>query len=169
MTIRIDRPNHEKDLNYAVLTFFRKGHRLVQEEKDFEAGYGWLTVSENGAFAVTWNINASAAYTQVFIVGSSGDIVQNTSTISMVEQTFEQDAKRFCKEPGVNTTAIKWMDKSHLLIAIDAWSSGYCSSNFTEGFLIDIRENRISTKLSEQELLNLPAVCTWNIVPLKEH
>jgi hypothetical protein len=63
--------------------------------------------------------------------------------------------------------AVKWRDRDHLLIAINAWSSGFCYSNFTEGFIIDVSAQRISRKLTERELLNLPAICTWNIVPVK--
>ena len=68
---------------------------------------------------------------------------------------------------GANTTAIKWIDDDHLLLAIDAWSSGFCSSNYTEGFILSMSKREVARKLSERELINLPAVCTWNLVPVK--
>lgn len=168
VSVRIERPN-EKATNDAILTYSRKGHKLIQQVKDFEAGHGWLTVSANGSFAVTWTINYYVTYTQLFTIADNNDIVEKTSLIASAQKAFDQDAKRVCKDPGFNTVAVKWRDKDRLLIAIDAWSTGSCSSNFTEGFILDVAANRIARKLTEQELLNLPAVCTWNIVPLNEH
>jgi len=168
VTVRIDRPN-VKNQNEAVFTFSREAHQFIERENDFEGAEGWLTVSESGAFAVTWNLNASVTSTELFTIEGDGEIVADKMMISSAERIFQKDAKRFCANPGVNTTAVKWMDKDHLLVAINAWSSGFCYSNFTEGFIIDVTANRISRKLTERELLDLPAVCTWNIVPIKQH
>jgi len=82
---------------------------------------------------------------------------------------FNIDAKRICKTPGANTTAIKWIDEDHLLLSINAWSSGFCYSNFTDGFILSLSKREIVRKLSERELINLPAVCTWNLVPVEPH
>jgi hypothetical protein len=161
--IRIDPgPNNSTS---AVLSFIREGHKLTQKQDDFEAARGWLVVSPS-AFAVTWNLNASAAYTQIFNVSPTGDITENTALVRAAEKEFVADAERFCRNPGVNTIAIKWIDDDQLLLSIDAWSSGFCYSNFTEGFILKVAASRIERKLTERELINLPAVCTWNIVPI---
>jgi len=165
VAIRIEHPDSES-LD-AVITF-RKGKRtLMQKHKDFEAALGWLTVSPSGGFATTWKDNASDAESQLFRVTPEGEIIEDTSLISLAEKTFTLDAKRICKSPGVNTTAIKWIDDDHLLLAINAWSSGFCYSNFTEGFILSVSKHEIEKKLPERELINLPAVCTWNVVPIK--
>ncbi len=166
VSIRIERPD-SKSTDATVS--FSKGRRvLVQNRKDFEAAQGWLTVSESGAFATTWKVNASSAETQLFRV-TSDEIVEDTELIPLAEKMFTSDAKRICRTPGVNTTAIKWMDDDHLLLSIDAWSSGFCSSNFTEGFILSLSKRKVDRKLSERELINLPAICTWNLVPVEPH
>ena len=149
----------------ATLRFSHEGHELAQKVKSFEAARGWLVVSPS-AFAVTWNINVSAAYTQIFGISPAGEIAENTELIRLAKKTFVADAKQFCRDPGANAIAIKWIDDDRLLLSIDAWSSGFCNSNFTEGFILKVAANRIERKLSERELINLPAVCTWNVVPL---
>jgi hypothetical protein len=140
---------------------------LIQKQKDFEAALGWLTVSHTEGFATTWKINASRAETQLFRVNSAGGIIEDTELVPRAEKTFTADSKRICKTPGINTTAIKWIDDDHLLLSINAWSSGICSSNFTEGFILSLSKREIEKKLSERELINLPAVCTWNLVPVE--
>lgn len=163
VAIRIE--HHDPKTADATVTFSKGTRVLVQKQKDFEAAQGWLTISPSGsAFATTWKVNASSAETQLFRVTSNGVILEDTDLIPLVEKTFTVDAKRVCKDPGVNTTAIKWMDDDHLLLSINAWSSGFCSSNFTEGFILSLPERKIERKLSEKELINLPAVCTWNLV-----
>ena len=167
VAIRIEHPD-SKSADATVS--FSKGDRvLVQKQKDFEASQGWLTVSPSGAFATTWKMNASSAETQLFRMTSSGGIIEDTELIPLAEKTFNMDAKRICKTPGANTTAIKWIDDDHLLLSINAWSSGFCYSNFTEGFILSISKREIDRKLSERELINLPAVCTWNLVPVEAH
>ena len=151
----------------ARITYTSKGGVLVQTKKDFDAAQGWLTVSSNGSFAATWKENASSAETQLFHV-SDGKITDDSSLIALAEERFERDAKRVCKSPGVNTTAIKWIDGDHLLLSINAWASGFCYSNFTEGFILSMPQQRIERKLSERELIDLPAVCTWNLVNPKK-
>ncbi len=150
-----------------MLSFKIGNHVLVQRQKEFDAAFGWLTVSTNGAFAVTWKDNATNAETQLFLLQPEGDLREDTELIPSAERTFVKDAKLICNAPGVNTTAIKWIDGDHLLFAINAWSSYSCQSNFTEGFVLSISKRKLVRKLSEQKLLNLPAVCTWNLVPLK--
>lgn len=162
VALRIEHPN-TKSLD-AVVTLQNGRHTLVQEHKVFEAAQGWLTVSPSGAFATTWKDNASDAQSQLFRVTSDGEIVEDTVLISLAEKTFISDATRICKRPGVNTTAIKWRDDDHLLLSIDAWGSGSCYSNFTEGFVVSLAQHRIERKLTERKLINLPAVCTWNLV-----
>jgi hypothetical protein len=165
VAIRIEHPDSKST---AATVSFSKGNRiLVQKQKDFEAAQGWLTVSPGGAFATTWKVNASSAETQLFRVTPSGGIIEDTELIPLSEKAFTEDAKRFCKTPGVNTKAIKWIDGDHLLLSINAWSSGFCYSNFTEGFILSLSRRGIDRKLSERELINLPAVCTWNLVPVK--
>jgi hypothetical protein len=165
VAIRIEHPD-PKSADATVR--FSKGNRvLVQNQKDFEAALGWLAVSPTGAFAATWKVNASSAETQLFRVASNGEIIEDTELIARAEKTFIRDVKRICKTPGVNTTAIKWIDDDHLLLSINAWASGFCSSNFTEGFILSLSKREIARKLSERELINLPAVCTWNLVPVK--
>lgn len=168
VAVRIDRPS-AKTPYAAALTFSREGHELTERDENFEGAEGWLTVSQGRAFALTWNLNASVTSTELFTVGDSGEIIADKSLISSAEQIFQRDAKRVCANPGVNTTAVKWIDKDHLLLAVNAWSSGFCFSNFTEGFIVDVAASSISRKLTERELLNLPAVCTWNLVPVKRH
>ena len=165
VAIRIEHPDSKSA--DATVSFSKANRVLVQKHKDFEAALGWLAVSPTGAFATTWKVNASSAETQLFRVTSNGGIIEDTELIPLAEKTFTTDAKRICKTPGVNSTAIKWIDDDHLLLAIDAWSSGFCSSNFTEGFILSLSKREIARKLSERELINLPAVCTWNIVPVK--
>ena|ERR1035441_4866561 len=165
VAVRIEHPD-SKSADTTVS--FSKGNRvLVQKQKDFEAALGWLTVSPSGAFATTWKMNASSAETQLFRVTSSGGIMEDTDLIPLAEKTFNIDAKLICRTPGANTTAIKWIDDDHLLLSINAWSSGFCYSNFTEGFILSLSKREIDRKLSERELINLPAVCTWNLVPVK--
>lgn len=163
VTIRIERPNDED----AVITFQRGDKKLTQKVKDFDASYGWITISENGGFALTWNFNASAASTQLFGIDSNGQIIENNKLLSVAEHAFTRDAMRFCKNPGTNSIAVKWLDKDHLLVSINAWLDGFCTSNFTEGFVLAVPQNMIQRKLTEAELIDLPAVCTWNVVPVK--
>ena len=165
VAVRIEHPDSKSA--DATISFSKANRVLVQKHKDFDAALGWLAVSPNRAFAATWKVNASSAETQLFRVTSNGEIVEDTELIRLAEKKFAIDAKRICKTPGSNTTAIKWIDDDHLLLAIDAWSSGFCSSNFTEGFILSLSKREIARKLSERELINLPAVCTWNLVPVK--
>ena len=165
--IRIERPDPKS--NAAVITFSRGNRAFVQEQKDFEAAEGWLTVSPRGAFATTWKVNASSAETQLFRVMSEGGISEDKELIPLAEKAFTKDAKRICKIPGVNTSATKWIDGDHLLLSINAWGTGFCYSNFTEGFILSLSKREIVSKLSERDLINLPAVCTWNVVSAKEH
>jgi hypothetical protein len=167
VTVRIDHPD-PKGVN-AVIAFSREGHTLIQKPKDFEAAFGWVTVSENGAFAATWNYNASASDAQLFLITSIGEIVEDTQLIASAGRQFMSDARRHCRNPGLNTQAIKWIDKDHLLISMNAWSSGLCYSNFTEGFVLDVPAQKIQRMLTDEQLINLPAVCTWNIVPSGKH
>jgi hypothetical protein len=162
VNVRIEHPNAQSV--DAVITFSREGHKLVQNQRDFEAAQGWITASGSGAFAATWNFNASASDTQLFRITAKGDIVEDKELIPLAEHRFTTDAKRYCRNPGLNTTAIKWIDKNHLLVSINAWASGFCYSNFTEGFVLDVPSQDIQRKLSERQLINFPAVCTWNIV-----
>jgi hypothetical protein len=167
ITVRIEHPD-PKGVD-AVIAFSREGHKLIQNHKDFEAAGGWLTVSGGGTFAATWNYNASSSDAQLFRITSAGDIVEDKELIPMAEHQFTSDAKRHCGSPGLNTQAIKWIDESHLLISVNAWSSGFCYSNFTEGFVLDVPARKIQRKLTEEQLINLPAVCTWNIVSQGKH
>jgi hypothetical protein len=167
VTIRIKHPDSKS--TDAILTFSKGSRVLVQKHKDFDAALGWLVVSPKGAFAITWKVNASSAETQLFRFTSEGGITEDTKLISSAEETFILDAKRFCKTPGANTTAIKWIDDDHLLLSIDAWASGVCFSNFTEGFILSLSKREIERKMSEKELINLPAICTWNVVPVESH
>jgi hypothetical protein len=162
VTVRIEHPD-PKGVD-AVVAFSREGHRLVQNRKDFEAAQGWVTVSEAGAFAATWNYNASSSDAQLFLITSTGEIVEDTELIPRAERQFKLDAKRHCRNPGLNTQAVKWIDGTHLLISVNAWASGFCYSNFTEGFVLDVPARRIQRKLTKGQLINLPAICTWNIV-----
>ena len=165
VAIRIEHPDPKS--TDAKVSFSKGNHALIQKRKDFEAALGWLTVSPSGAFATTWKVNASSAETQLFRVTSNGGITEDTGLIPRAETRFVTDAKRVCKAPGINTTAIKWIDDDHLLLSINAWSSGFCFSNFTEGFVLSLSKREIEKTLSERELINLPAVCTWNLVPVE--
>ncbi len=153
----------------ATVTLSHGSHVLVQKQKDFDQAYGWLTVSQNHAFALTWNLNASSTSTQLFSLSSRGTIIEDILLIPLAEQTFAVDARHSCANPGLNTMAIKWLDPDHLLLSINAWASGFCESDFTEGFILDIPSRSIQRKLSERELLDFPAVCTWNVVPVPKH
>jgi hypothetical protein len=167
VTLKIEHPDPKS--GNATVSFSKGTGVLVQKRKDFEAALGWLTVSSSGAFATTWKVNASSAETQLYRVTSPGGITEDTELIPSAEKMFNIDARRVCKTPGANTTAIKWIDGDHLLLSINAWSSGLCDSNFTEGFILSPSRRKIVRKLSERELINLPAVCTWNLVPVKPH
>jgi hypothetical protein len=167
VAILIEHPD-PKSAN-ATITFSRGDRSLTQLHKDFEAAQGWLTVSQSGAFATTWYENASSAETQLFRTTSDGAIIEDTELVPLAEKTFTTDAHRICKNSGLNTTAIKWIDDDHLLLSINAWASGFCYSNFTEGFILSISKRKIEKKLPERELINLPAVCTWNLVSIKSH
>jgi len=167
VAIRIEHPDPKT--TDATVSFSRGNHVLIQKQKDFEAAQGWLTVSGSGAFATTWKENASSAETQLFRIASDGGIVEDKALIPLAEKTFHIDAKSICRAPGANTTAIKWIDDDHLLLSINAWSSGFCYSNFTEGFILSLSKGLIDRKLSEKELIDLPAVCSWNLVPVNLH
>ena len=167
ISLRMDHPNPKSA--EVVATLSHGSHVLVQKQKDLDPGYGWLTVSPNRAFALTWNVSASAASTQLFSLSSRGTIIEDIEMIPLAEQTFIADARHACANPGLNATAIKWLDPDHLLLSINAWASGFCESNFTEGFILDLPSHAIQRKLSERELLDFPAVCTWNVVPTPKH
>lgn len=167
VAIRIEHPDPKS--TDATVSFSKGNHVLIQKQKDFEAAQGWLTVSRGGAFATTWKENASSAETQLFRLTSDGGIVEDMTLIPLAEKTFHIDAKGICKTSGANTTAIKWIDDDHLLLSINAWSSGFCYSNFTEGFVLSLSKRQIDRKLSENELIDLPATCTWNLVPVHPH
>ena len=147
VAIRIEHPDPKSA--DATVSFSRANRVLVQKHKAFEAALGWLAVSPTGTFATTWKVNASSAETQLFRVTSYGGIIEDRELIGRAEKTFTIDAKRICKAPGVNTTAIKWIDDDHLLLAIDAWSSFICSSEFTEGFILSMSKREITRKLSK--------------------
>jgi len=167
ISLRIEHPS-QKSAD-ALVTLSHGSHVLVQKQKDFDQAYGWLTVSQNHAFALTWNFSASATSAQLFGLSPRGNIIEDIQLIPLAEQTFTADAKRSCPNPGLNTTAIKWLDPDHLLLSVNAWTSGFCESNFTEGFILDIPSRSIQRKLSERELIDFPAVCTWNVVPVPKH
>jgi len=167
ISLRIEHPS-QKSAD-ALVTLSHGSHVLVQKQKDFDQAYGWLTVSQNHAFALTWNFSASATSAQLFGLSPRGNIIEDIQLIPLAEQTFTADAKHSCANPGLNTTAIKWLDQDHLLLSINAWASGFCESNFTEGFILDIPSHSVQRKLSERELIDLPAVCTWNLVPVRKH
>ena len=167
VAISIEHPDSKS--TDATVSFSKGDRVLVQKQKDFEAVHGWLVVSPDRAFATTWQVNASSAETQLFRVTASGGIIEDKELIPLAEKTFNTDAKRICKAPGANTLAIKWIDDDQLLLSINAWSSGFCYSNFTEGFILSMSKREIVRKLSERELINFPAVCTWNLVPVKPH
>lgn len=167
ISLRIDHPNPKGA--EVVVTLSHGSHVLVQKQKDFDPGYGWLTVSQNRAFALTWNVSASAASTQLFSLSPRGTLIEDIEMIPLAEQMFIVDARHACANPGLNTTAIKWLDPDHLLLSINAWAAGFCESNFTEGFILDVPSHAIQQKLAERELLDFPAVCTLNVVPARKH
>jgi hypothetical protein len=167
ISIRVEHPTPKSA--DAIVSLSHGSHVIVQKQKDFDQSYGWLTVSQNHAFALTWNFSASATSTQLFSLSQRGNIIEDIQLIPLAEQTFIADAKRSCPNPGLNTTAIKWLDPDHLLLSVNAWTSGFCESNFTEGFILDIPSRSIQRKLSERELIDFPAVCTWNVVPVPKH
>jgi hypothetical protein len=167
ISLRIEHPGSKGA--EAVVSLTHGSHVLVQKPKDLDQAYGWLTVSQNHAFALTWNVSASATSTQLFALSSRGTIIEDIEMIPLAEQTFIVDARHSCANPGLNTTAIKWLDSDHLLLSINAWAPGFCESNFTEGFILEIPSHAIQRKLSEGELLDLPAVCTLNVVPVRKH
>ena len=167
ISLRIEHPTPKSQ--DPVVSLSHGSHVLVQKQKDLDHGYGWLTVSQNHAFALTWNFTASATSTQLFGLSPRGNIIEDIQLVPLAEQTFTIDARHSCANPGLNTTAIKWLDPDHLLLSINAWASGFCESNFTEGFILDMPSHAIQRKLSERELLDFPAVCTWNVVPVPKH
>lgn len=153
----------------VVVSIAHGSHVLVQKQKESDLGFAWLTVSQHNAFALTWNTSAYAASTQLFSLTPRGNIIEDIQTLPLAEQTFIADAKHSCANPGLNTTAIKWLDNDHLLLSINAWAPGFCESDFTEGFVLDVPSHSIQRKLSERELIDLPEVCTWNLVPVHKH
>jgi hypothetical protein len=140
VAIRIEHPDPKSA--DATVTFSKGDRVLVQKHKDFEPAQGWLVVSPTGAFATTWQENASSAETQLFRVTSNGGIIEDVELIPLAEKTFTIDAKRICKTPAANTTAITWIDDDHLLLSINAWSSGFCYSNFTEGLILSLSKQK---------------------------
>lgn len=159
VTIKIDYAPKETHLDLE-----HNGHVHSIAVKDLEPALGFLTVGATG-FALSSSDNAHDWSTQLFVFGPNGEIIENSSLITSAESRFLRDAKRYCRNPGIETSAIKWIDDKHLLIAIDAWGDGECTSNFTEGFVLNVAANRIERQLTNRELINLPAVCTWNVVP----
>jgi hypothetical protein len=159
VTVKINYSPNETRLSLA-----HAGHMRSVTVKDIEPTLTFLTVGTAG-FALSTSDNAHDWSTQLFLYDSNSDILPDTSLVSTAENSFRRDASRYCRNPGQETSAIKWIDGSHLLLAIDAWVDGFCSSTFTEGFILDVRAKRIKRKLSEQELVNLPTVCTSKVVP----
>lgn len=155
---------HKK--NDAVITYSVKGHQHVDKIKDFAVEHAWLTVSRKNRFAVTWNESASASDAQLFEVTAQGDIVEDSNLMSQVERAFQVDARRVCKTPGSNAVAVKWIDDDRLLMSENAWASGMCYSNFTEGFVVNFATHKAERKLTERQMIDLPAVCTRNLVPV---
>jgi hypothetical protein len=79
VAIQIEHPDSKSA--DATVSFSKVNHVLVQKHKDFEAAQGWLTVSPSGAFATTWQLNASSAETQLFRVTSLRGITEHTELI----------------------------------------------------------------------------------------
>src|SRR6202044_627090 len=104
ISIRVEHPTPKSA--DAIVSLSHGSHVIVQKQKDFDQSYGWLTVSQNHAFALTWNFSASATSTQLFSLSQRGNIIEDIQLIPLAEQTFTADAKRSCPNPGLNTTAI---------------------------------------------------------------
>ena len=157
----------KRDSADAILIFSREGKVVHQTTlKDFGGPYGWLTVSDDSKhFAVSWKSNATVSATKVFSVKSDGKLSEDGELIAKVQQQFLSDAHRACTDPAVNLQAIKWIDGEHLLLAANSWNSLASPINFYEGFILDPAKHLVQRRLTEHQLLNLPAVCTWNIVP----
>jgi hypothetical protein len=153
------------------LTFIRSGKALLTTTLEgFEGPYGWVPSGAKGRYiALSWGGNAYVRSTKLFEVAPDGAITENKVLIPRIERQFTTDAHRICRNPGLNTLAIKWIDDDHLLVSINAWASGFCSSNFTEGFILQMSNHSVERKLTEHALINLPAVCTWNLVPVARH
>ena len=151
----------------SVLTFVR-GDKVIYETTlaDFEGPYGWLTSSQDTLhFAVSWKANATVSSTKLFTVEADGSVSEDAPLISKVEHRFESDAHRVCSDPAINLQAIKWIDADHLLLAANSWGSFTCHANFDEGFILEPTKHTIQRVLDGGKLINLPAVCTWNLVP----
>lgn len=159
----------EKDSADDILAFSRHGKLIYQTPLEaFEGPYGWLTVSEDGKhFAFSWKSNATVSRTKIFAAETNGTISEDRALIAKLLVGFVADARHACSDPAVNLQAIKWIDRDHLLLAANSWSSLTCQTNFDEGFIVQPDKHLIEKRLSGKELINLPAVCTWNIVPLK--
>jgi len=155
----------------ARLIFIRSGKPLLTTTLEgFEGPYGWVpSGSENKYIALSWGGNATVRSTKLFEIAPDGTITENKLLIPLVERQFKIDAHRVCRNPGINTLAVKWIDADHLLVSINAWRTGSCNSNLTEGFILRMSTHAVQRKLTERELVNLPAVCTWNLVPVGRH
>ncbi len=128
-----------------------------------------MPISDNRKnFAITWSNGGAAGgwSTQVFETLPDGTIVERKALITSVEKNFM--ARHNCAARGDNFEAVRWMDNDHLLIAASVYGTGDCGSSagYTEGYLVRLSTGAIERRMSEHELLNLPAVCTWNDVPI---
>ncbi len=159
----------KKDSADSVLAFARADKIMYESTlADFEGAYGWLTTSQDTShFAVSWKGNATVSSTKLFTVETNGNVSEDAPLVAKVEHRFEFDARRVCSEPGINLQAIKWIDADHLLLAANSWDSFTCHANFDEGFILEPAKHTIQRVLSGRELINLPAVCTWNLVPVE--
>ena len=90
ISLRIEHPSSNS--SDAVVTLSHGSHVLVQKQKGFDQSFGWLTVSQNHAFALTWNFSASAASTS-----SSA----SPATSSTHRRSSPCSSKRHCRRPGI--------------------------------------------------------------------
>jgi hypothetical protein len=150
----------------AIFTFSRSGHAIFQKRiNDLFNPNGWLGVSTDGrSFALnTSNGGAAGGWSvSVFRVEEDGRVRDLSTSIQTVKKDFS--SRHFCKTRGNNYEAIQWRKNDQLLIAASVYGTGDCGKEmgFTEGYLLQVATGKILSRMSEQQMLELPYVCTYN-------
>ena len=150
----------------AVLNFIHRGHVIKNIQiDDFNNPNGWIAIAPK-RFAISWSNGGAAGgwSTRIFRVDTKGQILEDTTLISKVTKDFS--SRHHCVERGENYQAIRWMDNDHLLMTAEVYPASDCAEmGYTEGYMLNLATSRIEKKMSEDELISLPYVCTWNAGP----
>lgn len=151
----------------AIFSIKRSGQVIFGKEiRDMYNPNGWIGVSNDlRSFAFNTSNGGAAGGWSVTILRLSGDgtIADLTKSMQTVESDFS--ARHYCKTRGDNYEAIQWRSNDQLLISASVYGTSDCGKEmgYTEGYVLNVATGKIVAHMSEQEMLNLPYVCTYNV------